>query len=181
MSLEQASYLSQVVAAVALLASLVFVGLQIRQNTRSQKVVAVDSLSAAIAAINVPAMESPALGEALAKATRDWASASREQRIIAHFFLFSYFKLAENAWYQERAKVLDTTQWLGWETMLRVFYHSGGVQNAWWPRRRYAFSPAFQAYLAGTSLPPAEIGSLNDLFDNLPTRPSSQDLPAPQG
>src|ERR1017187_1960296 len=143
MSLEQASYLGQIVGAVALMASLVFVGFQIRQNTRSQKVVAVDSLSAAIAAINVPAMESPALGEALAKATRDWASASRDERIIAHYFLFSYFKLSENAWYQQRAKVLDSAQWVGWETMLRMYYHSGGVQSAWWPRRRHAFSPEF--------------------------------------
>jgi hypothetical protein len=166
MSLEQASYLGQIVGAVAFMASLVFVGFQIRQNTRSQKVVAVDSLSAAIAAINVPAMESPALGEALAKATRDWASASRYERIIAHYFLFSYFKLSENAWYQQRAKVLDSAQWVGWETMLRMYYHSGGVQNAWWPRRRHAFSPEFQAYLAAT-FAPEDFGNLNDLFENV--------------
>ena len=172
MSLEQASYLSQVVGAIAVLASLVFVGLQIRQNTQSQKVVAVDSLAAAIAAINVPAIASPALGEALSKALQDWGSASRDQRIVAHYFLFSYFKLGESAWYQQRSGVLDPTQWIGWETMLRAFYHSGGVQSAWWPRRRHAYSPEFQAYLAGISLPPADIGSLNDLFDNLPLSPN---------
>src|SRR6478672_9652696 len=31
------------------------------------------------------------LGSALSKATADWDSASREERIIAHFFLFSFF------------------------------------------------------------------------------------------
>jgi hypothetical protein len=169
MSLEQAAYLSQIVGTLAVLASLMFVGLQIRQNTRSQKVVAVDSLSAAIAAINVPAMESPALGEALSKAMREWGSASREQRIIAHYFLFSYFKLAENAWYQQRSKVLDEAQWAGWATGARMFYHSAGVQSAWWPRRRHTYSPEFQAYLASTPPPPSEIGSLDDLFDNVPT------------
>ena len=166
MSLEQAAYLSQIIGALAVLASLLFVGLQIRQNTKSQKVVAVDSLSAAIAAINVPAMESPELGEALAKATQDWGSASREQRIIAHYFLFSYFKLAENAWYQQRAHVLDREQWAGWETMMRTYYHTPGVQTAWWPRRRSAYSPAFQEFLAGTTSPEGA-GSLNDLFDNV--------------
>ncbi|MFZ2030119.1 MAG: hypothetical protein WAU68_07425 [Vitreimonas sp.] len=164
MSLEQASYLSQIVAALAVLASLLFVGLQIRQNTQSQKLVAVSSLAAAIAAINVPAMQSPALGEALARATRDWNAASREQRVLAHFFLFSYFKLGENAWYQHARGVLDATQWSGWETMLRVFYHSPGVQSAWWPRRRRAYAPEFQAYLASTPAPPQDIGSLEDLL-----------------
>ena len=163
MSLEQAASLCQIIGALAVLASLVFVGFQIRQNTRSQKIVAVDSLSAAIAAINVPAMESPALGEALAKAMRDWSSATREQRIIAHYFLFSYFKLSENAWYQQKAKVLDQDQWAGWETQLRLYYHSPGVQAAWWPRRRQAYSPLFQAYLAGTT-PPTDHGSLDELF-----------------
>jgi len=175
MSLEQASYLSQVVAAIAVLASLIFVGLQIRQNTRSQRVVAVDSLAAAIAAINVPAIESPALGAALSKALQDWGSASREQRIIAHYFLFSYFKLGENAWYQRKTRVLDTSQWIGWETMLRAFYHSEGVKTGWWPRRRHAYSPEFQAYLTGLPLPPADIGSLNDLFDNVPPKTKAKD------
>ena len=177
MTLEQAAYLSQIIGAAAVLGSLVFVGLQIRQNTRSQRVVAVDSLAAAIAAINVPAMESPALGEALSKAMPDWGAASREQRILAHFFLFSYFKLAESAWYQRKNEVLDAGQWLGWETMLRAFYHAKGVQAGWWPRRRYAYSPEFQAYLATTAPPPAGVGGLNDIFDNLAARVASETAP----
>ncbi len=57
-SLEQAASLGQVIAAIAVLGSLVFVGFQIRQNTRFQKIAAVDALSAAIAAINMPAAPS---------------------------------------------------------------------------------------------------------------------------
>ncbi len=169
MSLEQAAYLSQVIAAVGVFASLIFVGVQVRQNTRSQRVVAVDSLAAAIAAINVPAMESPAIGEALSKALQDWGSASREQRIIAHFFLFSFFKLHESAWYQRRNEVLDAEQWIGWDTLLRTYYHSKGVKAGWWPRRQHAYSPDFQAYLAQTPAPEAQVGTLNDLFDDVAT------------
>jgi hypothetical protein len=172
MSLEQAAYLSQIVGAIAVLSSLVFVGLQIRQNTRSQKVVAVDSLAAAIAAINIPAIESAELGEALATAMRDWGSATREQRIVAHYFLFSYFKLAENAWFQRRANVLDDAQWSGWETMMRSYYHTRGVQSVWWPRRKSSYSPEFQAFLASTTAP-ENSGTLDDLFDNRPLSASS--------
>jgi hypothetical protein len=166
MSFEQAVSLSQILGALAVWASLLFIGFQIRQNTRSQKVVAVSSLAAAIAAINVPAMQSPALGKALSKATRDWGSATREQRILAHYFLFSYFKLGENAWYQHKSGALDATQWAGWQTPLRAFYHSPGVQNAWWPRRRHAFAPEFQVHLAALPLAPEEMRSLDDLFDD---------------
>lgn len=173
MWLEKAAYLSQIIAAFAVLASLIFVGIQIRHNTRSQRVVAVNSLAAAIAAINVPAMESPAVGEALSKALRDWGSASREQRIIAHFFLFSFFKLHESAWYQRKTDVLDAAQWTGWDILLRVYYHSEGVRTGWWPHRRHAYSPDFQAYLAQTEAPPGEIGKLDDLFSR-PLAPKGQ-------
>lgn len=164
MSLEQAAYLSQVIAGLAVLASLLFVGVQIRQNTRSQKVVAVNSLTAAIAAINVPAMESPALGEALSSVFQNWDSATREQRIVAHFFLFSFFKLSESAWFQRKNAVLDEQQWIGWETLLLSMYHAEGVKNGWWKYRRNAYSPEFQAHLARSEKPTAEIGSYSELL-----------------
>ena len=167
MSLEQAALMSQVIAAFAVLASLLFVGVQIRQNTRSQRMVASSSLATAIAAINVPAMESPALGEALSKALPDWNSATREQRIVAHFFLFSFFKLSESVWYQRKANVFDEAQWVGWDALLRSFYHSEGVKTGWWQHRRNAYSPEFQAYLAGTERPEAGVAAYSDLFGHI--------------
>lgn len=95
---------------------------------------------------------------------RNWNSATADQRIIAHFFLFSFFKLSESAWYQRRNDVLDEQQWIGWETMIRAWYHSDGVKSGWWPHRRNAYSPEFQAHLAGTDKPGGEIGVLYDVF-----------------
>jgi hypothetical protein len=91
MNLQVIVALAQIVSALAVLLTLVVLIISIRQNTRSQKALVVDSLAAAITSINVPAMESPVLGSALSKASADWSSASREERIIAHFFLFSFF------------------------------------------------------------------------------------------
>ena len=151
------------VAALAVLGSLVFVGVQIRQNIRFQKIAAVDALSHAIAGVNRAGMETPDLGVALAAASQDWGAATRAQRILAHYFLMSYFKLAENAWNQRRAGILEPDQWFGWENMLLIYYHSAGVQRAWWPRRHNAFSPPFQAYLAGTSRP-EDFATMTEVF-----------------
>jgi hypothetical protein len=164
MTLQMWVDLAQIVSASAITLTLLAVIMTIRQNTRSQKAVAVDSLAAAITSINVPAMKSHILGSALSKATADWGSASREERIIAHFFLFSFFKLLENAWYQRKAGILDQPQWIGWETLLRKYYHADGVRRVWWPSRKDAYSPEFQKFLSGTK-PADELGSLNELFD----------------
>jgi len=164
MNLQVLVALAETVSAFAVTLTLIALIVSIRQNTRSQKALVVDSLAAAITSINVPAMESHLLGSALSKATSDWGSASREERIIAHYFLFSFFKLLENAWYQQKAGILDQAQWLGWERLLRKYYHADGVRRVWWPGRKHAYSPEFQKFLSGTRSPD-ELGSLNDLFD----------------
>jgi hypothetical protein len=164
MSLQTLVAVAEIVSALAVALTLIALIVSIRQSTKSQKALVVDSLAAAITSINVPAMESPALGAALAKATADWNSASREERIIVHFFLFSFFKLLENAWYQQKAGILDQAQWVGWETMLRKYYHAQGVQRAWWPARKNSYSPEFQKFLSETK-PPEDLSSLGELFD----------------
>jgi hypothetical protein len=166
MNLQVLVALAEIVSALAVLLTLVVLIISIRQNTKSQKALVVDSLAAAITSINVPAMESPVLGAALAKATADWSLASREERIVAHYFLFSLFKLLENAWYQQKAGILDQAHWLGWESLLRKYYHAEGVRRVWWRSRKHAYSPEFQKYLAGTK-PPEDLSNLGEIFDDV--------------
>jgi len=167
MSLSDVAEIANIVNTVIVTLTFIVLIVSIRQNTQSQRVVAVQSLTAAIAAINVPAIESPAVGVALLNVTRDWHSASRDERIIAHFFLFCYFKLAEQAWYQHKSKVLDDGQWAGWERSVRLYYHSPGVKIVWWPHRRNAYSTEFQSYLASTTADTG-VGALSDMFEPLP-------------
>ncbi|GGB78772.1 MULTISPECIES: hypothetical protein [Henriciella] len=157
MSLNEVYLVSQIVAAAAVIPSLIALIISVRQNTRAQKTASVQSITSAIAAINIPGSESPALGDALQVATRDWEEASRDQRILAHYFLFSFFKLCEQAWYQHESGALDESQWAGWENSILRFYHSPGVKEGWWPHRRGAYSPAFQEFLA-LSTPPSSLG-----------------------
>src|SRR5438552_14500424 len=164
MSLQTLVAVAEIVSALVDALTLIALIVSIRQSTKSQKALVVDSLAAAITSINVPAIESPALGSALAKATADWRSATREERIVAHYFLFSLFKLLENAWYQQKAGILDQAHWLGWERLLRKYYHADGVRRVWWPGCKHAYSPGFQKFLSGTRSPD-ELRSLNDRFD----------------
>jgi len=167
MNFDRIASIAEVINAVAVTLTLFGLIVTIRQNTRPQKALAVDSLAAAIAAINVPATESPVLGSALSKAVNDWGSATREERVMAHYFLFSFFNLSESAWYQQKGDILEPAQWQGWEKLLRKHCHSPGVRDVWWPNRRHGYSSEFQNFLAGT-VPPSEIGSLKDIFDYSP-------------
>jgi len=163
MNMQSLVSLAEIVNALAVTATLVVLVVSIRQNTRAQRVLSVETLTAAIVAINVPAMESPALGAALASTQKNWHAASPEERILAHYFYFSYFKLIETAWYQKNAGTLDPGQWEGWENGMLNIFHTPGVREGWWPYRSFAYSPAFQKYLSG-STPPAGRKTFYDPF-----------------
>jgi len=158
---------AQIFGSFSVVISIIGLILSIRNATKFQKAMVVDSLAAAITSINIPCTESPQLGMALSKAVTNWESATKDERVMANFFLFSFFKLLENAWYQQRSQVLDPAQWLGWDMMLRKYFHSPGVQKVWWPNRRHSYSPDFQEYLAHSKAP-TEIGSLHDIFEAIP-------------
>src|SRR5438477_6358810 len=163
MTLQMRVDLAQVISASAVTLTLLAVLVSIRQNTRSQKALAVDSLAAAITSINVPAMQSHTLGSALSRTMADWSSASREERIIAHYFLFSFFKLLENAWYQQKTGIQSSTvAWMG-DAAAKI------LSRRWseWElvsSRKQAYSPEFQKFLSGIKSPD-DLGSLNDLSD----------------
>ena len=181
MTLNDVNLIFQIISSVAVVATLVALVVSLRQNTKAQRMASVQSITAAIAAINVPAMESPALGRAVAAIQRDWAAATRDERIVAHFFCFTFFKLCEQAWVQYKAGALDEDQWAGWEVSLLRIYHSPGIQAVWWPARHYAYSKAFQDYLAESSLP-EWIGQSTqyDMFDGPTGVKEAAEAPAGQ-
>ena len=80
MELTQLTSYAEIINAVAVTLTLIALIVTIRQSTRAQKALAVDSLAAAIAAINIPAMESPALGSSVARAVARLITELREHR-----------------------------------------------------------------------------------------------------
>ncbi len=162
MSLGGLADIASVIAALAVVLTLPVLIISIRQNTKVQRAVVVDSLAEGIASINAPLTSDPKIGAAIQAATEDWRSATREQRIMAHYFLYSIFKLHENAWYQMRAGILEPHVWEGWAANMIKYYHMPGVQDVWWPARGNSYNKEFRDFLASTT--PPQIGELRDIF-----------------
>src|SRR5256714_12447607 len=91
-SLETVSALAQLVAAIGVIASLFYLGAQIRQNTRSQRSVVVDSLTQSLIAVLLgPQAADPAITRACAAAVEDWRGATEEDRLRAAAVLLALF------------------------------------------------------------------------------------------
>ena len=166
MNLETVSAIAQIVAAIGVIASLFYLAVQIRQNTQSQRSVAVDSLTGSLIALLGPQGTDPSLTRAFAAAVEDWNGATEEDRLRAVAVLLAIFKLFENAWFQQRQGTLDREQWQGWDLYIRAYYHRPGVK-IWWSLRRGMFAAGFRDYLEGTE-PIAEAVPLSELIRGKP-------------
>jgi len=164
--LETINAIAQLIAAIGVIASLFYLAAQIRQNTRSQRSIVVDSLTGSLIALLGPQANDPAQTRALTAAVEDWYGATEEDRMRSSAVLFMLFKLFENAWFQQRQGTLEPEQWQGWDLYIRAYCHRPGVET-WWSLRRGMFAAGFRDYLEATE-PIAEAVPLTELFRGKP-------------
>jgi hypothetical protein len=160
--LETINAIAQLIAALGVVASLFYLAAQIRQNTKSQRSVVVDSLTSSLIALLGPQSTDPTLMRSFATAVEDWHGASEDDRRRAVATLFTTFKLFENAWFQQRHGTLDREQWEGWDLHIRVYYHRPGVQ-VWWADRKAMFAVGFRKYVEATK-PVSGVSPLSQLI-----------------
>ena len=162
--METINSIAHIVAALGVIASLFYLGAQIRQNTRSQRAVVVDALTRGIA--DILSGQTPEIMRSFVRVVENLESASEDDRLRALPQLFALFKLFENAWFQQRQGTLDREQWQGWDAYIRTYYHRPGVKS-WWLMRRAAFAPGFRDYLE-SSEPIGEMTKLSELIQGKP-------------
>jgi hypothetical protein len=139
----------ELIGAFGVMITVVYLALQVRQNTRSVRGSVYDSLATSLEHLNRPLVENGDLARALGAVTENWASASEVDRSrIVHFYSAA-FKLFENVHYQWSQGLIEDELWKGWKRLMLTYFWSPGVQ-AWWPTRRGAYSETFGRYLEGT-------------------------------
>jgi hypothetical protein len=148
-NLEAVNAVAQLIAASGVIVSLFYLAVQVRQNTRSQRSVIVDSLTRSLLDLLAPQASNLDQMRAFVSVIEDWHGATEADRVRGVAMLFTTFKVFENAWFQERQGTLDPEQWEGWDLHIRVYYHRPGVKT-WWSLRRAMFAPGFRNYLEKT-------------------------------
>lgn len=156
MTLESLALLSQVAGAAAVFASLIFVGLQIRQQAsalRAQTEQAIASNWMVLAQVIGDNAEAFTAGLVSTNATfADLNDADRMRFLAAVFALFKHY---ENMYLQHKKGRISEAEWEPWSNHIEMYFHQPGVQT-WWNLRKAAFSPVFRAFL-DASIAPREL------------------------
>lgn len=152
--LETLALLSQVAGGMAVIASLIFVGVQIREQanaTRAQTEQAIAANWMALTQIIAENADSFAAG--LVSTSETFADLDDGARLRFLSAMFALFKHYENMYLQFEKRRISHDEWEPWSNHIQMYFHQPGVQ-IWWGLRKSAFSPPFRAFLEASARPP---------------------------
>ncbi len=137
---------SELVAAMAVIISLLYLALQIKNNTDSARTSTYQSVVSEFGALNRAMAETPDLSILFVQAMEDFESLSAADKARCSQLFFACFHNFENMYYQYRKGYLEPDVWLGWQRLILTYYARPGFQ-VWWSMRRDVFSRSFVDFL----------------------------------
>lgn len=151
MTLAAASNLAQVIGAFAVVASLIFVGIQVRQNSAIMRAQVHQQLSDTFTAYLETLASHSGIVDAGADSKAGLGRMADDELLRFSFLMAGLFKIWENAFYQYKSGFLDERAWQSNVTWMLAWFHRPGIQT-WWSVRKALFALEFQALVE--SLPP---------------------------
>jgi hypothetical protein len=146
MNWEALGAIAETVGAGGVIVTLVYLSVQIRQNTRAIRAQTYDSFVSQFRHWNEPMRVDQEMSERFSALIEDVENLpAREQRHAVHV-LYDFVRLAENLHYQYREGMLAESVWLGWESLFRTYLNARGF--IWyWEKRRSFFAEEFNEWV----------------------------------
>ena len=146
MTLNDLANLGQIIGALAVVISLIYVALQIRQNTNAIRSATAQTVHEHFANWYQLIAADAELAQIAANGLRDYSSLSEQERVRFIATFMSFISYSQNAFLKWREGLLKPALWLGWEqVMMNLFGAPGG--KALWKERSYLFGEEFRRYI----------------------------------
>ncbi|HEV8713015.1 MAG TPA: hypothetical protein VGX03_09325 [Candidatus Binatia bacterium] len=146
MDLVLISTLAQAVSAIGVIVSLVYLAVQVRQNTRAVRSSTHHALT--VTRLDYIAMiaQSAELSRILRIGAYDLAKLDEEERYRFNLIMYYLFSAGENFYYQHQQGALDAEQWDRWCHALRYYFAQPGIR-AWFATSPLQFAASFAEFL----------------------------------
>jgi hypothetical protein len=146
MNWEALAAVAETIGALGVIVSLVYLAIQVRQNTRAIRAQTYDSFVTQFRTWNEPMRADERMAERFHELIEDVESLSPEEQRHAIHVLFDFARLAENLHYQHAEGMVSDAVWRGWENTFRAYLSAPGF--AWYlQQRRSFFAPEFNAWV----------------------------------
>lgn len=154
MTLEQWSYAAQVVSAIAVIASLIFVGFQVRKATAAIRATSSQAHSSLYTDLVQSIIDNADFARVWSIGLMDPKALKEEEWVRFVGYASALFRLYESSRVQWLNGRLDEEHWHTIERQAVDFGHLPGLQVAWQLRGHW-YSPEFRAWFDG--LAPADV------------------------
>ena len=138
--------LAELVGAVAVVLTLLYLAEQVRNNTRMARRAATAEAVAAIREANARIPDDLSVSQLFWKGLQGLENLSEDERGQFGIITFNLFKACEHLHYQWVVGAMDPDVWTGWEWKMRVYLTAAGSRQ-WYEERRQAFSSKFREWL----------------------------------
>ena len=164
MTLQEIANYGEILAAAGVIASLIFVGWQIKANNKTARLKMHEQITQTLLSfLNTVIRDPDAFVAGVKSVDRNFAELSDGQKMFFFATMLGFFKHFELMYVQHAHGIMEQETWDAWSEHIRMQFHQPGAQ-IWWNLRKAAFIPGFRAYL-DSSVPP-EMKSFVDLLNS---------------
>ncbi len=164
MTLQEIANFGEILGAAGVIASLVFVGWQIKTNTKTARMRMHEQITHTfLSFLNTVVSDPDAFVAGLRSTNSNFSELSDGQKLFFFATMLGLFKHFELVYLQHTQGVMDQETWDAWSEHIRMYYHQPGAQ-AWWSLRKTVFVPGFRDYLESSK--PAGMKSFVELVNS---------------
>jgi hypothetical protein len=136
----------QILGGIGVIASMIYVGIQIRNNARAMRAATYQQLSALTMQGWMALTLNGETTEIILRGLDDFHSLSRVEKARFRFNLMVHAKGYENAWFQRKIGTLHESDWKAITSDLSSFFSTPGARTAW-PMVKNRFNSELVAFL----------------------------------
>ncbi|WP_158913361.1 hypothetical protein [Caulobacter sp. S45] len=152
MTLAEISQISQTLGSAAVVASLIFVGVQLSQNTKATRASSHHAVSEALNRVNLLWARNGDVARIWLSGMQDRGALTPEDRWRFDSTLRAYLHVCETMYMQATLGAGDSSIVIAEETGIKSVFSSAGVKE-WWVENPFGFSPDFRSYVEKVSSP----------------------------
>src|SRR5881275_1185039 len=161
MSWEAINAVSQLVSSVAVVLSVLYLGIQVHRSTRVAKLATQDAAATALRDVTKPLMENAELERIWRIGLEDLSALSTEDRARFFHAAYQFLKAFETIHFHYVYGLMDRQLWEGWRGLLQHYVAAPGMAH-YWKLRPEVFSERFRNFVNALEPPPEQrtVGTL---------------------
>jgi hypothetical protein len=143
---EALGAIANLIAAIGVIATLIYLSTQIRQNTKAVRSASVQNLVQSLSATAQAAVENEFIIPLLLKANTGDSALTEEERTRLHFWFVMTFRRFEGVYFQRELGFVDARVIEGFErSNIDIIASKSG--QAWWTNSKEIFNSGFVSYV----------------------------------